>query len=251
MPGCARCRHASWRVTRRRTHRRQAGHDRARSPILCRSIVPARARSDLRFRALQCEPHPVRQSGRGPRRAACADRPGRKAQLCRTLRRGLALGTRFQVARIAARRPHPDVPRRHAGLSGGVFRRGARRLRAAADQHADAARPAAILSVGFRRSRGRRRCRVLHRASTRWPARTRRLRTLVVVNGTRGRSAVPNAIAAEHGCRVSPPNLPKPTPTATRWRSGCIRRARPAGPRASSICITTWPIARLRLPARC
>ena len=82
----------------------------------------------------------------GPRRPAGADRPARHAQLCRALRRSLALGPRLSVARAEARRPRPDVPRRHAGLSGGVLRRGARRLRAAADQHADAAGPAAILS---------------------------------------------------------------------------------------------------------
>ena len=107
------------------------------------------------------------------------------------------MGTRFQVTGIAARRPHPDVPRRHAGLSGGVFRRGARRLRAAVDQHADAAPPAAILSVGFR-------CNC-------WPSPTpsfaprfdavackdTSLRTLVVVNGSAADHAVPNAIAAD------------------------------------------------------
>ena len=49
------------------------------------------------------------------------------------------------------------------------------------------------------------------------------------------------------GCRAFRPSLRKPTPIATRWRSGCIRRARPAGPRASSICSTTWPIATRRL----
>ena len=70
------------------------------------------------------------------------------------------------------------------------------------------------------------------------------LHTLIVVNGAADDHAVGNSIVAEQwlpefSCRASP----KPTPAATKWRSGCIRRARPAGPRASSICSTTWPIA--------
>ena len=47
--------------------------------------------------------------------------------------------------------------------------------------------------------------------------------------------------------RVFRASWPKPTRIATRWRSGCIRPARPAGPRASCICSTTWPIATWRL----
>ena len=76
------------------------------------------------------------------------------------------------------------------------------------------------------------------------------LRTLIVVNGdaitpcrTRSRR--------NHGCMISPPSLRRPTPTAMRWHSGCIRRARPVGPRASCICSTTWPIARRRSRAMC
>ena len=95
-----------------------------------------------------------------PRRTAGADRPRRHAHLRRALRRGLAMGPWLPVAGPEARRPHPDVPRRHAGLSGGVLRRGAVGLRAAVDQHADAAGPAAVLSLGRRRGGGGRRGRV-------------------------------------------------------------------------------------------
>ena len=77
------------------------------------------------------------------------------------------------------------------------------------------------------------------------------LRTLIVVNGTAPDHAVAIPSSPKTGCRRSPPSLPKPTPAVTRWRSGCIRRARPAAPRASSICSTTWPIARPRSPATC
>ena len=109
---------------------------------------------------LQRQPHPVRQPCTGARRPAGADRPRRHAQLRAAVRRGLAMGPRLSVARPEARRPHPDVSRRYAGLSGRVLRRGARGLRAAADQHADAAGPAAVLSFGRRRGRRGRRCRI-------------------------------------------------------------------------------------------
>jgi acetyl-CoA synthetase len=56
---------------------------------------------------------------------------------------------------------------------------------------------------------------------------------------------------SRRGCRLSRLILPRPTPTATRWRSGCIRRARPAVPKASSICSTTWPTAKPHSPAMC
>ena len=89
-------------------------------------------------------------AGRGDRLALTG--PGGTRTLCAALRRSLAMGPWLPVARLEARRPHPDVPRRHAGLSGGVLRRGAVGLRAAVDQHADAAGPAAVLSLGRRRS---------------------------------------------------------------------------------------------------
>ena len=78
------------------------------------------------------------------------------------------------------------------------------------------------------------------------------LHTLIVVNGAAGEHAVPKALMARAmAAGTSRPILRKPTPTATRWRSGCIRPARPDAPRASSICSTTWPIASRRLRATC
>src|SRR6266403_3578011 len=73
-----------------------------------------------------------------------------------------------------------------------------------------------------------------------------RLRTLIAVNGDVGDHAVPNAMVAEQWLQRLPVISRKPAPIATRWRSGCIRRARLAGPRASSICSMTWPTARPR-----
>jgi acetyl-CoA synthetase len=58
------------------------------------------------------------------------------------------------------------------------------------------------------------------------------LHTLIVVNGALDDHAAPQAIPA------------------TR-RSGCTPPARPAGPRASCISSTTWPIAMLRLRGMC
>ena len=158
MRGCARCRRNSWRATRRR--RGAANDDRDR-----RSGAPRlRRRARDRFcdpGTVQCEPNPVRQSRKREWRPAGADRSGRNAQLRRALRGSLALGQRLCLARPEARRSYPDVPRRYAGLSGGVLRRGTRRFCTLVDQHADAAGPAAILSVGFRRQRCGRRWRVL------------------------------------------------------------------------------------------
>ena len=54
-----------------------------------------------------------------------------------------------------------------------------------------------------------------------------------------------------HGLPASRPNLQKPIPAATRWRSGCTRPARPDGRRASCICSTTWPIPSFPLRATC
>ena len=78
------------------------------------------------------------------------------------------------------------------------------------------------------------------------------LRTLIVVNGAAGEHAVPNAL--DRRCLaagLSHRTCGSRYRTATRWRSGCTRPARPAGPRASSICSTTWPIARPRSRATC
>ena len=73
-------------------------------------------------------------------------------------------GARLLVARACRRGDRvllflDDTP----AYPGGVLRRGARRLRAAADQHADAAGPAAVLSVEFRRDGCGRRRRVRSR----------------------------------------------------------------------------------------
>ncbi len=201
--------------------------------------------------AVQREPHPVRQSRARQRRTARADRPRGNANLCRAVRGGRAMGQRVCLARPQARRPHPAVPRRHAGLSGSVFRRGPRRLRAAADQHADAAGSAAVLSRRFRRSGRGGRCRVrlaLRRASLQGHAahhadrgqRRPRARTL-------RRTPSPRPI----GCRAFRRSLRKPTRPATTWRSGCTPPARPGGPRASCICSTTWPIPSSPSPATC
>jgi acyl-CoA synthetase (AMP-forming)/AMP-acid ligase II len=60
------------------------------------------------------------------------------------------------------------------------------------------------------------------------------LRTLIVVNGAAGEHAAPDMIIAE------------------AWlAAGCIPRARPDAPKASSICSTTWPIARWPSRATC
>ena len=78
------------------------------------------------------------------------------------------------------------------------------------------------------------------------------LRTLIVVNGAAGDHAVPEALTPEQWLPRFPDDLAGSRHRiATRWRSGCIRRARPAGPRASSICSTTWPTARPRSRAMC
>ena len=202
-------------------------------------------------RTLQRQPHPVRQSRARPRRAARADRPRRHAQLCRALRGGFAMGPRLPLARAEARRPHPDVSRRHAGLSRGVLRRGAGGLRAAADQHADAARPAAVLSRRIPAPPWRSPMPSLRSRFNAEACKDTPLQTLIVVNGAAGEHAVPNARRRSDGCGISRPICRKPTPTATRWRSGCTRPARPAGRRASCICSTTWPIASRPLRATC
>ena len=212
--------------------------------------IPARARSGLRFRsattpAVSCSTISRTAAANGWRSPAP---PARAAS--RTLRRGLAMGPRLPVAGLEARRPHPDVPRRYAGLSGRVLRRGAVGLRAAADQHADAAGPAAVLSVGCRRDRGGRRRRVCPRFDA-VACKDTPLQTLIVVNGAASEHAGQGIAANTWLQGLLPPISRRPTPTATRWRSGCIRRARPGGPRASCICSTTWPIARRRSRATC
>ncbi len=78
------------------------------------------------------------------------------------------------------------------------------------------------------------------------------LHTLIVVNGAVDGHAVANAIAADAWlCETSRPSLPRPILAATRWCSGCIPPARPAGRKASCICSTTWPIPSSPLRATC
>ena len=70
------------------------------------------------------------------------------------------------------------------------------------------------------------------------------LRTLIVVNGEAGANAAPQSIAADPWLQGLPGRAcGGRLRIATTWRSGCTRRARPDGPRASSICSTTWPTA--------
>ena len=162
MRGCARCRQPSWRDTRpRRTTRTAAGMSHEIADQVPADSAGAREIGFAVPRTLQRQPHAVRQSRQGPQRQARADRPGGTRRPMPSSAPKPAAGATAFLARAAARRPRPDVPRRHAGLSGRVLRRGARRLRAAADQHADAAGPAAILSRGFRRDRRGGGCRVL------------------------------------------------------------------------------------------
>ncbi len=133
-------------------------------------------------------------SGNGDRTALVG--PAGTLSYKRAVRRGLSLGQRLRLARPAARRSHPAVPRRHAGLSGRVLRRGARRLRAAADQHADAAGPlqfyladsgatVAVADAEF--------CARFDAEACKDTA----LATLIVVNGEIGANAAPKTLAAE------------------------------------------------------
>ena len=197
----------------------------------------ARARSASPIpRTLQRQPRPVRQ----PRRAAAAsalalDRPGRDAHLCASSApKRRAMGPRLSVARPAARRPHPAVPRRYAGLSGRLLRRGARRLRAAADQHADAAGPAAVLSVR-RRCAGRgRRCRILR---TRFDAEACKDTPLRHADRDQRRRAGEHAVAttlvAEQWLReLSRPSSRQPTPHRNEmafWMYSSGSTGRPKG----------------------
>ena len=192
MRGCARCRRNSWRATRPRSKR---------GPVMTSAISDQVPRDSPGAREIGFAiPERYNASrilfdnlarGHGDRLALTG--PGGDAHLCRTLRRGRAMGPRLSVARPEARRPHPDVPRRYAGLSGGILRRGARGLRAAADQHADAAGSAAILSLGCRRDGRGRRCRICSRFNAE-ACKDTPLQTLIVVNGAAGEHAVPKTL---------------------------------------------------------
>ena len=202
--------------------------------------------------ALQRQPHPVRQSRARPRRPAGADRACRqRAAMPNYAREASQWGHGFQS--LGLKRGDrilmflDDTPAYPAAFFGAVRVR----LRAAVDQYADAAGPAAVLSLGCRRGGRGRGCRIL------LALRCRGLQGHAAAHADRGQRRRGRTRRAEGACRgdmaarLSRPNCRKPTRTATRWRSGCIRRARPDGPRASCICSTTWPIARRRLPATC
>jgi acetyl-CoA synthetase len=91
---------------------------------------------------------------------------------------------------------------------GCVFRRGALGLCAAVDQHADAAGLAAVLSLGRRTRVAVAEAEFTSRFKRR-PARTRRCKRLVVVNGAAGEHAVPKPSWRSNGCRASPTDLPE------------------------------------------
>ena len=84
------------------------------------------------------------------------------------------------------------------------------------------------------------------------PAGTRGSQTLIVANGERQPPGpVPTRCRAPSGFPGAAPSSLRPTRIATTWRSGCTPRARPAGPRASCICSTTWPTRIAPTPAIC
>ena len=153
----------------------QREHDQMIADQVPHDSAGARARSASRFRERYNASRILFDNlaaGRGDRLALTGPAGTRSyAELCAEASRW---GHGFASLGPVARRPRAAVPRRYAGLSGGVLRRGARRLRAAADQHADAAGPAAVLSLGFRRGGCGCRCRILHPLRCRRPARTRR-----------------------------------------------------------------------------
>jgi len=131
------------------------------------------------------------------------------------------------------------------------FRRGPRRLRAAVDQHADAAGAAAV-SISRMPAHPLPSPRRVYPRFDAVACKDTPLQTLIVVNGTSGEHAAPKTIAADAWLQNLPPPISlKLAPTATRWRSGCIRRARPGGRRASCICSTNMAYSEQPLRATC
>ena len=192
---------------------------------------------------LQRQPYLVRQSARaaaGTRLAIIGPGGTRTyAELCAEASRwghgfvslGLKRGERVLMSSTTRRPIRPRSSARCAQAS------------CHADRHTDAARSAAVLpfddagaSVAVSDSE-------FARGSTQSACKNPRLRA------DRGKRRHPRP-RHSRGPRlrtmaagISRASLRKPTPNATRWRSGCIHRARPAVPRASCICSTTWPIA--------
>ena len=149
-------------------------------------------------------------------------------------------------SRRPPRRARGDDHARHRGFPDRVSRRDPRRHRAGAAQHAAdlgsiclcagrLPRPRAVRFRGAaacgqghgRADAGSRACRGL---------RQRRARPQEAVRRTRAR---------ERYIRD------RRDPSPTSRRSGCIRRARPACPRACGICIPIWRRPRRPMPSRC
>ena len=130
-----------------------------------------------------------------------------------------------------------DTPAYPAALFGAI----ARRPGAGADQHADAAGPAAVLSGRLWRPHRHQRRSLRRPLRCRPPARAPgSTRSSSSTASRQPAPAVATRSAAEWLAGPARRCRP-PTPTATTWRSGCTRRAPPAGPRASCTCSTTWP----------
>ena len=219
-------------------------HDRKPvSPTACRSMHPAPARSASRCPSATTPPPSsptISPPAEGSRTAVTGPAGTRTyAELAQDASR-FAAG----LLSLGAKRGErvllflDDTPAYPAALFGAI----ARRPGAGAHQHADPAGPAAVLSGRLRRPHRHLRRRLRRAASMRPPARA--------PSSTRSSSSTASRRPHLPSRRAAPPNgsarpapaaCRSPTPTATTWRSGCTRRAPPAGPRASCTCSTTWP----------
>ena len=149
-------------------------------------------------------------------------------------------------ARRPPRRARGDDHARHGGFPDRVSRRHPRRHRAGAAQHAADRGSIRLCAGGLPRAgavrfgsaaaggQGYRRADARPRACRR--RRQRRARPQETVRRNRQARATP-----------SRPRRRMPTSR----RSGCIRRARPACPRACAICMPIWPRPRRPMPSRC
>jgi acyl-coenzyme A synthetase/AMP-(fatty) acid ligase len=77
------------------------------------------------------------------------------------------------------------------------------------------------------------------------------LRTLIVVNGAAGEHAAADTIVADAWLKDFPTELAEADTHRNEMALWMYSSGSTAGPRASCICITTWPIARWRFPATC
>ena len=150
--GCGRCRRGSWRAMMRAPDD-GGGHERGSrcGRMRCRAMRRARRRSASRLPSATT-PAPSCSTTWARAAASAAPSPGRRdrAPTPSWPRMPTRFGAGLLSLGLQRGRPRAAVPRRHAGLSGGAVRRDPRRARAAADQHADAAGPAAVLSRRFR-----------------------------------------------------------------------------------------------------